>query len=242
MTVKRTLDKLWYPEYQDEWDGRCFRDRILRYITPSTHMLDIGAGRGATSHMQFKGLVAEVIGTDIDEAVTGNSHVDRAIHTPDGTLRGVEDGSCDVAVSKHVLEHVSDPVAFFREISRVLKPGGIFLALTPNGSHYVPIIARITPLWFHRFFNKLRGRETVDTFPTLYRANSQRALKRWAAASGLELISVEFQEGRPEYLRMSPITYFLGMIYERVVNGLALNALKCVIYVTMRKPGANTSS
>jgi hypothetical protein len=47
---------------------------------------------------------------------------------------------------------------------------------------------------------------------------------------------VEFQEGRPEYLRFHWLTYFLGMAYERIVNALRLNALKAVIYVQLRKP------
>lgn len=233
-SIKSRLDAAWYPEFEGEWDARAFRQRVLKVIGPQTRMLDIGAGRGATPHMQYKGLVAELVGVDVDPVVLTNTQVDRAVHTPDGRLTALESDYFDVVISKDVLEHVEDPETFFREVARVLKPGGLFLGKTPNGTHYVPIIARLTPLSLHKTFNKLRGRDVVDTFPTRYRANSRRALSRLARASGLEVVAVEFQEGRPEYLRFHPLPYFLGMAYERTVNALGLNALKAVIYVTLR--------
>jgi SAM-dependent methyltransferase len=230
-SVKTRLDAAWYPQCEDQWDARAFRQRVLAVIDSQTRMLDIGAGRGATPHMRYRGLVAEIVGVDVDAAVLENDQVDRAVHTPDGRLTELDADSFDVVISKDVLEHVDDPDTFFREVARVLKPGGLFLAKTPNSTHYVPIIARLTPLSLHKTFNKLRGRDVVDTFPTRYRANSRGALTRLARASGLEVVAVEFQEARPEYLRFHPLPYFLGMAYERTVN-----ALKAVIYLTLRKP------
>lgn len=234
--MKTRLDAAWYPQCEDQWDARAFRQRVLAVIDPQTRMLDIGAGRGATPHMRYRGLVAELVGVDVDAAVLENDQVDRAVHTPDGLLSELDADYFDIVISKDVLEHVDDPDTFFREVARVLKPGGLFLAKTPNGTHYVPIIARLTPLSLHKTFNKLRGRDVVDTFPTRYRANSRGALTRLARASGLAVVAVEFQEARPEYLRFHPLPYFLGMAYERTVNALGLNALKAVIYVTLRKP------
>jgi 2-polyprenyl-3-methyl-5-hydroxy-6-metoxy-1,4-benzoquinol methylase len=235
MTLKSKLDRLWYPEHQDEWDGRAFRERILAVLTPQARVLDIGAGRGATPHMHFKGMAAEVAGVDVDDAVLKNPQLDRAVHSPDGALSAFEDSYFDLVISKDVLEHLVDPATYFREVRRVLKPGGLFMGKTPSGSHYVTIIARLTPLSFHKAFNRMRGREVEDTFPTMYRANSRGALARWAKEAGLTLVRVDFQEGRPEYLRFNPVTYFCGLLYERTVNLLGLDPLKAVIYVTMRK-------
>ena len=238
MRITRRLDAAWYPDFEDEWDAREFRSRILRVIGPADRVLDIGAGRGATPHMRFKGLVAEIVGSDVDPAVLGNSQVDRAVHTPDGHLAPLPDNYFDVVVSKDVLEHVADPVTFFDEVARVLKPGGVFMAKTPNRGHYVPLGARVTPLWFHRFYNRARGRDEIDTFATVYRANSDRDLRRLADLSGLEISEIAYQEGRPEYLRFNPLVYFVGMLYERLVNALRLNGLKAVIYFCARKVSA----
>ena len=62
------------------------------------------------------------------------------------------------------MEHLEDPETVFGEINRVLKPGGIFLFKTPNRRHYMPLIAQLTPYRFHQFINKLRGRDSEDTF------------------------------------------------------------------------------
>jgi SAM-dependent methyltransferase len=40
--------------------------------------------------------------------------------------------SIDAALMMHVIEHVPDPMAIFREVYRVLKPGGTFVVETPR--------------------------------------------------------------------------------------------------------------
>lgn len=43
-------------------------------------------------------------------------------------------GSYDFFFSSHVIEHVPDPSALLATGLRLLRPGGVFVALTPNGS------------------------------------------------------------------------------------------------------------
>ena len=235
MSLVEKLDKRWYPNHTDDWDAHAFRARILEQLDSSKTLLDIGAGRGGTQHMNFKGIAGHVIGTDLDPVVLTNPQIDRAVHNEDGSLTGVDDNSVDIVVSKDVLEHVATPEIFFNEVSRVLKPGGIFMAKTPNGFHYVTLGARMTPLWFHKWYNEKRGRKSHDTFPTTYLCNSKRALKKWARLSGMELVQLDYEEGRPEYLRFNGLTYLIGFIYERAVNILRLNGLKVSLYLTMQK-------
>ena len=45
---------------------------------------------------------------------------------------GIENDSFDVALMMHVIEHVPDPVEIFRDVFRVLKPGGVFVLETPR--------------------------------------------------------------------------------------------------------------
>jgi 2-polyprenyl-3-methyl-5-hydroxy-6-metoxy-1,4-benzoquinol methylase len=40
----------------------------------------------------------------------------------------------DVVCMTEVLEHLEDPMSYVREVSRLLRPGGLFYATTPNGA------------------------------------------------------------------------------------------------------------
>jgi hypothetical protein len=115
-----------------------------------------------------------------------------------------------------------------------------FLFKTPNRWHYMPVIAQLTPTRFHKFFNRLRGRAAVDTFPTLYRANSTRTIHRLSARSGFAVKSLRFVEGRPEYLRFSTLTYLMGATYERLMNRFdVLSRFRIVIIGALEKtPGS----
>jgi len=235
--LTKWLDQKWYPTYTRNWDDALFRERILRHINPASRVLDFGAGRGKLEQMNFKGLASFVAGIDVEREVFENPYLDQAKLLDLSTNRiPFDDGSFDVVFADNVLEHVPDPDRAFQEIRRVLRPGGVFLAKTPNKWHYVPTIARLTPLWFHRFYNKLRSRDAADTFPTLYRCNTRQSARHCALANGYEILAIETIEGRPEYLRLSAPTYVLGFLYERIVNAWRPFApLRCVLLVELRR-------
>ena len=108
-----------------------------------------------------------------------NPYLDEAkVQQPPDYAVPYADNTFDIVFSNCVIEHITDARQFFGEVYRVLKPGGIFLAKTPNRHHYVPWLARLTPHWFHEFYNRVRGRETDDTFPTTYACNSRSDILR----------------------------------------------------------------
>src|SRR5207244_12001098 len=72
------LDRRLYPDYRDRWDDELFRTRILRHLTPDMRVLDLGAGAGRVTQMNFRGLAATVVGIDPDEAVKTNPFLDEA--------------------------------------------------------------------------------------------------------------------------------------------------------------------
>ncbi|MBK9252404.1 MAG: class I SAM-dependent methyltransferase [Proteobacteria bacterium] len=199
-------------------------------------MLDSGAGAGIVKQMNFRGLGAEVSGTEPDPRVLENPMLDVARMAWAEEIP-FADGSFDLVFADNVLEHLQNPGAVFREVFRVLKPGGKFVFKTPNKWHYMPLIARATPHAFHRFYNRLRGREGIDTFPTAYRANSRADLTELGRISGLSIFSVDLIEGRPEYLRISPVTYVFGYLYERLVNSTRIfDGVRILIIGVLSRP------
>ena len=222
-TVVRRIDERCYSGYGPNWDDRLFRERILGKLRPNSVVLDLGAGAGIVEWMNFRGHAGRMCGVDLDERVITNPLLDEGRVADAGRIP-YEDGVFDVVFSDNVLEHLQEPLDVFLEVTRVLKPGGVFLFKTPNKWHYVPMLARLTPHRFHQYINRLRGREEEDTFPTVYRANTGHQIARFAERAGLIVESIDRIEGRPEYLRMHWLLYLLGLAYERTVNATSLLA------------------
>lgn len=231
------MDAKFYPTFASNWDDSMFRDSIVAKLAPESVVLDLGAGAGIVSQMDFRGHAARICGVDLDPRVEQNPFLDEG-RVADGQAIPYPDASFDLVFADNVLEHLADPVSVFREVSRVLKPGGRFLFKTPNKSHYMPLISRLTPHAFHRYINRKRGRGEDDTFPTHYRANSRADIARIAAATGFRVESIELVEGRPEYLRMFAATYLAGLAYERLVNAIpALERFRILLIGVARKEG-----
>ena len=236
MSLVQRIDQRFYPDSQKNWDDLIFRQRVLEVIDPSMRLLDLGAGAGIVSAMNFKGLAAHVCGVDLDPRVVDNPFLDEGRVSDAGEIP-YPDASFDVVISDNVMEHLDYPEEAFREIFRVLRPSGKLLFKTPNRTHYMPFIARITPHRFHQWVNRRRGRHEVDTFPTRYRCNSSAQIRCHAANVGLTLEQIELIEGRPEYLRISAPSYLVGLVYERLVNALPVLArFRILIIATLSKP------
>ena len=174
-------------------------------------------------------------GADLDPRVLENNYLDHGCIT-NASNTPYDDNSFDLVFADNLMEHLTDPLTVFKEIKRILKPGGSLIFKTPNKNHYVPIIARFTTHSFHSWVNKKRGRSEIDTFKTEYLCNSRSQVSKLASSVELEVKEIAFVEGRPEYLRFSTITYFFGIIYEKLVNSFDLFMyLRVVMVVRIEK-------
>lgn len=230
-----SMDRRFYPGVPGNWDNDMFREWVLEIARPEDALLDIGAGRGALKQMDFRGVVAESVGVDPDPVVEENPFLDEAIIGGAEAMHDLRSSRFDIVVTNNVLEHVPDPEAFFAETARVMKPGARLIAKTPNLYHYMATIARFSPTSFHELVTKMRGRPVEDTFPTRYLLNTRSSFESVAADHGFEIERYLTVESRPEYLRMTPMTYLFGIAYERLVNRLNFDDLRIVIFVQMRK-------
>jgi SAM-dependent methyltransferase len=96
--------------------------------------LEVGCGTGLTSHfLRQRG--GTWISTDFerDHVQSAKQLVgDRVLQTSDAELP-FRSASFDLVAAINFLEHIEDDATFFREMVRVLKPGGDFLFMAPKG-------------------------------------------------------------------------------------------------------------
>src|SRR5690348_2212167 len=116
----RALDQRWYAGVQDNWDDQLLRDWVIRRLTPQSEVLDLGAGAGIVTQMNFRDLAGKVCGVDLDPRVMDNPYLHDA-KVADGGRIPYEDGRFDLVFSDNVLEHLDEPAKVFTEVARVLK-------------------------------------------------------------------------------------------------------------------------
>ncbi len=198
--------------------GEMFDDRILGLDSAHVFMVsaqamaarskvvaEVGCGRGALVDMDepggpwqdLRGPGRHVIGIDPEPVGVDNPVIDEFRLISDNGRWPLDDASVDLAVSDFVLEHVTDPDEFVRELHRVLRPGGVFIARTISRQSPLAGFARLVPNHAHaRTLGHLQpGREERDVFDTVYGMNTRKDLARlldidfdWAIArrTGLE--------------------------------------------------------
>lgn len=135
--------------YQDYWQGRDYEHaaeemairRLLRGHHFS-HALDVGGGYGRLSKFLTsfadKVTLAEPSQQQLD---IGAVYLKETPQVERKLLQAADlkmkDGSVDLVLVVRVLHHLPDPMPEFREISRVLKPGGTFLLEFANDAHFL---------------------------------------------------------------------------------------------------------
>jgi SAM-dependent methyltransferase len=171
----KMIDAL-YPEDKDKY--AIVKGLVLGALKNGAVILDAGCGhKTELPENTFDHLV--VIGLDtVFEDVRRNESVHwRICSTLDGLP--LKDESLDVVMSNMVFEHLKDPQRTFGELSRVLRKGGCLIFMTPCIYNIVTLINRIIPNRFHQGLGSLlTGIDEADIFPTYYRANSIRKLRR----------------------------------------------------------------
>ncbi len=105
-------------------------------------LLDVGCGEGGALNTYRKsGFIAHGVDPSSKSVDAARLHLKDEHVASVGTwdnLRGILDASQDVLVGRFSLHYCPDIDAAFREVFRVLKPGGDFIFLIPNPADDVP--------------------------------------------------------------------------------------------------------
>ena len=153
------------------WKVLC-EDFFQKYINASDTVLDIASGYGEFSnHIRAKKKIAVDLNTDAEKCL----QLGVEFHlTSASNMSEIQSGSVDVCFSSNFFEHlpnrdVMDSV--LAEAMRVLKPGGLYIAMQPNIHYaanqywdYYDHILPLSHLSCREAFEKA-GYEVIDLIP-----------------------------------------------------------------------------
>ncbi|WP_431285417.1 class I SAM-dependent methyltransferase [Humitalea sp. 24SJ18S-53] len=211
-------------------------DDIQSRLYPEATVLEIGCGRTAPVLFAMKGQAARLIGIDVVDFTVADPALE--LWRSDVTaMTQIADGSVNLAFSRSVMEHIDDVTRAYAEISRVLAPGGTYTFLTPNFWDYASLIAAVVPNALHgRIVRATEGRDEDDVFPTHYKSNTGRAIRRLASTAGLSVERLDYLNQYPAYFRFSPALFHLGCLYGKMLERVRpLNGLQGWILCVLRK-------
>ncbi len=136
--------------------------------------LDIGCATGMLiSHMKNSGWTVQ--GIEICKPAAEYGTETRGVPIFLGSLEEAKfaDASFSVVHCSHLIEHLTDPLSFVREVYRVLAPGGFFVVTTPNSAGFQA-----------RAFGN-RWRSTIADHVILY---SRKTLRMLCVSNGFNVL------------------------------------------------------
>ncbi len=120
--------------YFDWHDEPGYFHDIIDHFDRTDRMLDVGCGT-AWLHEHFD----DYVGIDVSEQAVAHAQAlgrNAIVHDVEERFP-FPDESFDAVIVKDLLEHVVDPVAVVREVRRVLRPGGMVFASSPDAQRWV---------------------------------------------------------------------------------------------------------
>jgi SAM-dependent methyltransferase len=210
--------------------------------------VDIGCGDGLSDHPQaqeeslrhIRAMVDELWGIEPDPAIQPRHGLFENFQHATIETAELPPDHFDLAYSYFVMEHVSDPIAFLNAVFRCLKPGGVYLFLTPNGRHY---FARIAKLMHQVKLEEWLLRKVVGShvenyhYPVQYRCNFPNQIRRLAAAAGFAEPDFAFTEtaGPRDYFKGPTVALYHLLAFKRRVIRSRGSLLE--MFCRLRKPG-----
>jgi 2-polyprenyl-3-methyl-5-hydroxy-6-metoxy-1,4-benzoquinol methylase len=154
--------------------------RLRQFEAKNVKFLDVGCSTGRALRLAAT-MGFEVTGLDYSRwAVEHCAKLGFA--TRHGSLMGQwqESELFDVIHCCHTIEHVPDPIAYFQEMYRLLKPGGHLMLACPNYASLPRLLQRQKWIW------------CLDSHLWQFTA---RQMKKLLAAQGLEIIFARTHHG-----------------------------------------------
>ena len=141
---------------------------VSRFLDHRSCLMEIGAGDCAFS-LRAAPMIRRGIVVDVSQVIVSASQgmPNLEVVISDGTSLPVEPGSVDVAYSDQLMEHLhpDDALLQLTNVVRVVRPGGVYICITPNrvsGPHDISRIRDKVATGLH--LREYTGREIREIF------------------------------------------------------------------------------
>ncbi len=158
-------------------------ETALRERGTSGTLADIGCGRG---HLwtRLQSMFTHCIGVDAVRYADLAAEIDFQAADLDRVPFPLGDASADVVAAVETIEHLENPRAFFRELQRIVRPGGWVVVTTPNQLSVLSLLTLVVKQRFSAFQDA--------AYPAHRTALLEVDLRRIAAECGLQQIDVAY--------------------------------------------------
>jgi ubiquinone/menaquinone biosynthesis C-methylase UbiE len=231
---KRIAPGLKYSQY-------LYEDVLNSHVNGEVDWLDVGCGHRvlppwrAEEEKSLVGRSHSMVGLDADWASLRKHRSAKAKVLGTICQLPFRDGSFDMVTANMVVEHLDKPATQFREISRILKPGGVFIFHTPNRRGYLTMMARAVPEWAkNKLIYLLEARAEGDVFRTFHRVNTPEEITQVAEASGFEVRQLRMVVTSGNLVVFPPLVVF-ELIWIRVLMSKRFKRLRTNIIAVLQK-------
>ena len=148
----------WHSQLRKKEGGRKLEKQLQPlqpFLKPETVLLEVGAGDCALS-FRVAQQVKKVFALDVSDVITQQKKFPENVELilSDGISVPLPENSLDVAYSNQLMEHLhpDDALQQLENIWRALKPGGVYICITPNrisGPHDISRYFDETACGFH---------------------------------------------------------------------------------------------
>ncbi len=166
--------------------------------------MDIGCGHGLGRNVELQWEIKQAAGE------LWGIEPDTSVHPTQGLFDNFQhalmesadlpSNLIDVVYSSMVMEYVSDPDSFLNAVKACLKPGGVYLFVTPNAQSFVPRMTKIAhDLGIDEIVpSMIRGKQQIEQYhyPVEFKCNTVARMNRIADRLGFDSPEFAFIEGR----------------------------------------------
>ena len=254
MVTREQLDDLFKLKYDDLKGGwgpgqrlkfgyftpdDVYEATIDSLVTPDTTWLDVGCGRDIfPSNFRLAKMLSErcrlLVGLDPSDNIEENQIIHERFK---GFLEDFPAGrQFDLVTLRMVAEHIAHPAGAARALARLAKPGGRIVIYTVFKWSPVTLVSAAAPFWLHHAVKRIIwNTEEKDTFPTEYRMNTRRELRRIMTSVGFAEEQFSYLDDCRSLARWK-LTNLLELVLWKILTSAGLHYPEVCIIGVYRKP------